>query len=161
MKTCEKLPVVNFQVVGAMGGKPTKIKLQMFLKIQIGEIKDHIPFLVIPKLRHQAIIGMDALSRWGANIDIATRFLNLHWKEKLYEIRFKGSVVKERLKISVVKQMIEVPGESRNVDIKEFELTNDEIMSKLTECHGLNSEDRAPLENLIIEYRDVFSKKTR
>lgn len=69
LKSCEKLPVVNFQVVGATGGKPTKIKLQLFLKVQIGNLKDQVTFLVIPKLHHQAIIGMDTLTRWRSIID--------------------------------------------------------------------------------------------
>lgn len=54
---CEKLPVVNYKIIGATGGTPVKVNEQIFAEVTIDRLKDRNCFFVIPRLKHDIVLG--------------------------------------------------------------------------------------------------------
>lgn len=64
-----ELPVANMVVTTAVGKKPTKVKRQVVLEISFGTLTVSCPFLIIPCLTSNMIIGNDWMHQNKAVLD--------------------------------------------------------------------------------------------
>lgn len=60
-KRCPILPLVNSSAVGATGGKPIKIKQQIFVQISVNNCRFEQILLIVPSLTRDCILGIDLL----------------------------------------------------------------------------------------------------
>lgn len=160
LSKCEKLPVVNYTVKGVTGGTPVRVKEQFFSRICIDELKDQICFLVVPRIQHDTIIGIDTLRKWKANIDLHLDKLRIqlptgHGSVTMYESNY----VSERLIGFVTNDNSTDLTANQILGMDEmYELTHDEIVDKLSECQVLIESELNSFTDLITEYRDIFYK---
>ena len=47
---CPVLQVIGTSVIGAKGGRPMKLKRQVFVKLKTDELEQRVVFLIIPEL---------------------------------------------------------------------------------------------------------------
>lgn len=94
-KECPMIPVSGAQVIGATGKQATKISLQVYVEIKIGELSINWPVLIIPKLIRECILGIDILKELKTKIDID--------KEEIY-LSYKGKEEIMGCEISLVNQ---------------------------------------------------------
>lgn len=76
-----ELPVSNLTVNVAVGNKSTTIKRQIQLKLCIGKEVLESPFLVIPGLDTNVLVGIDWLSRFKCVIDVGNKKIKVGGKE--------------------------------------------------------------------------------
>lgn len=157
---CEKLPVVNFRIKEVTGGAPVKVNEQIFAEITISNLNDRICFLVVPRIKHNVIIGIDTLRKWKSNIDLQINKLRIQVPSGQGSVELlESTYLSERL-ISCVENN-KVTGlnsdQALSLDIKS-RLTDDEIVDKLTECQVLNQNELSLFKELLKEYNDVFLK---
>lgn len=76
-----KLPVSNLTVSVAVGNKNTSIKRQVQLTLKIGERNLTSPFLVVPGLATDVLVGIDWLSRFKCVIDIENQRIRMGGEE--------------------------------------------------------------------------------
>ena len=60
---CPTLPLIGVTVTGAINTKATKVKKQIFAKIDVGQISENATLLVIPNLTADCILGVDFLCK--------------------------------------------------------------------------------------------------
>ena len=72
-----KLPVSNLSLCVAVGGKATTIKQQVQIACKIEEKSSEFPFLIVPGLATDILIGMDWLDAFGCIIDLENKRINL------------------------------------------------------------------------------------
>ena len=131
-KNCPTLPVIATSVVGATGGRPVKLKKQIFVTLKIGELECKTIFLIIPKLTKNCVLGIDVLRTMGSLINLKDGTLTLHQESKTATIKMYQEASPEAPRDN--------PGEVRLLDICE-ELTAEQLQSKI-ESGGTIPQDR-------------------
>ena len=76
-KNCPVLPIVGTSVVGATGGRPVKLKKQIFVTLGIGELRCKATFLIIPQLSKDCVVGIDVLKPLGGMINLKNNTLTV------------------------------------------------------------------------------------
>lgn len=76
-----ELPVNNVTVNVAVGNKSTTIRRQVQLSLEIDNEKMIFPFLVVPGLSTNALVGIDWMLRFKCVIDVANQRIKLGEKE--------------------------------------------------------------------------------
>lgn len=84
------LPVNNCQVYGALGRKCQKIVQQTCIPIKINNRTTDIITLVVPKLIHNFIIGVDMLYEWRAVINFQDNQLHLEIDNNIEIVNIKN-----------------------------------------------------------------------
>ena len=153
-ENCPKLPVIGTTVKGAIFMKSKRVKLQLFCPIQINDLISKIlPFLVVPDLNEDCILGIDMLVELRAII--TTHEQNIKFLNYENEIVTECSTHSLRICDNDIVDNISVKKLNNSND----ELTDFEIDNKLKSCHGINNEQKSKLRNLICEFKQVFRKK--
>jgi len=63
------LPVKNCKVRVATGATVPRVTEQVYIPIKVQDVQTDVTALIVPKLIHQCILGVDTLIDWKANID--------------------------------------------------------------------------------------------
>lgn len=160
LKLCERLPVVNYRVKGVTGGKPVRVKEQVFAEVSVNHLRDRLCFLVVPGIPYSVIIGIDNLREWKANIDLQLNKLRVQTPSGVGWIELmESNYTSERL-ISFVECENEESMTADQVlsEDNEYRLTDDEIVEKLSESQVLKKHELNSFSELLREYRNVFHK---
>ena len=88
LRNCPRLPVKNCNVQGATGAKTQKITEQIYLPININGTQTQIVALIVPKLVHNCIIGVDTLLEWKAEINFKRNTITIEMNTN--KINVKG-----------------------------------------------------------------------
>lgn len=152
---CEKLPVVNFQIIGVTKGRPVKVKEQILAKVKIGKLEDQINLLIVNGLKLDVIIGIDTLHRWKADIDLRTNKLSIQSVTNYSQIDLFKSQNENDTNINSIKSVTAKQVKDEDVN---YNLTSDEIDKKLEECQVLQVDEIKAFSELLKEYQDIFYK---
>jgi predicted aspartyl protease len=149
LHNCPRLPVKNCNVQGATGAKMQKITEQIYLPININGTQTQIVALIVPKLIHECIIGVDTL------MDCKT------------EINFKENIIKMEINTTKIIVYIKEFKHWKSVNIikryGEKPVVNDKSdhhgMDETPEINigtELENEQQNQIQQLVYEYRDAF-----
>lgn len=83
---CPTLPVNNVLAHGATGGKPVKVKKQIYAQITIQNVQLDFVVLIVSNLAYEFIIGIDLLRVFKAKLDFLSNDINFQ------EIPFEHSL---------------------------------------------------------------------
>lgn len=148
-KECEILPLVNMSAVGATGGRPVKIKEQIYVNVNIKDHQFKQVFLIIPGLTQECILGIDLLKEQGSIIDLRSDVLKLSSGN---EIRHFPLIVKE-----VEDQTNNDLNSLENP--KDTKLTWEMINKKIDDNLLIEPEIKETYKELIWRYRRVFDQQ--
>lgn len=152
---CPTFPFVGVDITGFDGEKSKKLKTQFMAEVTIANKTRQIIFAVVPKLIKDVIFGIDATKEFKILIDTENDKIICNNCEIFYDKTAK-SVSDTEMINQIFLNFIDTheDQEEDNEDI-----TFEEINNKVNECKNLTLEEKKQLENLVWEYRDVFSTK--
>ena len=149
-KNCPTLPVVATSVVGATGGRPVKLKKQIFVTLKIGELECKTIFLIIPELTKNCVLGVDVLRTMGRLINLRDGTLTLNQESKTATIKMYEEESPEDPRAN--------PGEVRLLETYE-ELTEEQLQSKIESGETMPQAMKRKYKDLLWKYREIFITK--
>jgi hypothetical protein len=88
---CLELPTQHLNLVSAFNERSMRIRKQALLEIQIGDSTVDQVILLSPQLLTDAILGLDFLVDYAAEISFPDRTISLKINEKLCKLGFQGA----------------------------------------------------------------------
>ena len=85
---CPKLPLPNLQAVGFNGKKSDKLKVQLYLEFSFNSLTVDLNVIVVPHLIRNCILGIDALCKLEADINIKLNKIFISQNEKKESLDF-------------------------------------------------------------------------
>ena len=165
-KNCPKFPLVGIQAIGFNGSKSNKLKLQLLANVECQGHKKELIFLVVPNLVRDCILGMDSLEKLKMIIDTSDK--TIIFKDSPNEVfQLEDYYKEDQAVVSSINEIFSSFYSDEEPLIAEIttnpismELKNEEIDAKLEKTVGLDQNDRNKLKALLVNYRDIFSKRT-
>lgn len=161
---CPKIPLPSIVAIGFNGKKSEKLRLQIFPKVSFNTLDVDLVLIMVPKLIKNCILGIDALAKIKAVINIKDNFVHITYDKNHGKIEFtyKNSSESDRRTINeliscssqVVKTDVGFLEESQTVD---YVPTETDIKQRIDLTHGLDQHQKDLLKNLRVKYRDVFT----
>lgn len=162
------LPVMGQIIKGATGEKSKRIKIQIWVTIQIADIRKNAALLVIPGLVKECIIGYDILHELKLILDAGEEKLTDQIKSQ--NIKFHTAEInQEKLVISSVicdeeeediYDDLDAGGKTNSLEETNKGISYEEIEQKLQECVTMTEEEKSKMTQVIWRYREVFRNQT-
>ena len=141
------LPIVATSVVGATGGRPVKLKKQIFVTLKIADLKCKAIFLIIPKLSKSCVLGIDILKPLGGIINLKEDTLTIQQEKQTTTIQMHEEEVSATNLCNL-----------RGLDIHE-ELTVEEIQAKMESWKNMSEINKHRYKDMLWKYRRIFVTK--
>lgn len=148
-KECQTLPLINVSAVGATGGRPVKIREQIYVNIKIGNYSFKQVFLIIPGLTQNCILGIDLLKERSSTINLKEDYLTLSEGEEILHFPL---IVKENDDPTCNQINSLISNESD-------ELTQEMLSQKIYDNPLIKPEMRETYKELIWKYKNIFNHR--
>lgn len=150
-----RLPARCTTLVGALGCKSTKVREQVFLSVQLNGFKFEYPFLIVPNLVRNCILGCDWMRDYSVIIDFSKSVLRGNFDGTERQICFVGEPNPGiYISVSEVVEQITEPPQKR----KELTCYAEEALREVAEnAESLNESHKIELFSLLLSYREIFS----
>lgn len=86
-KDSPSLPITGMSIVGATGGRPVKLKSQVFSRIQIQDLETDAILLIVPNLSRCCLFGVDLLMSLKGSLNLGNETLTLKLEDRTYLIQ--------------------------------------------------------------------------
>lgn len=158
-KIVPKLPTKCTSVMGVVGKKAIIIKEQVFLACKMGNCCFEYCFLVIPGLAREVIFGCDFLRDFKMVINLTDNVVTGVICEKVYNFTFVGE---QDLGVQLTVSELIDEGEQSYVSheingVKNY--SDEEIKEIAWKTENLEQENKEKLNELLIEYKMIFSEQ--
>ena len=152
MQACPTLPVNGVTLVGPMGGKPIRLRKQIYADIQLPNYLIQVVFLVVPKLSRPCIIGIDLLDEFRSQIDLDSKTISFPLLEGRPSIRImnEDTIKQPERETQVINSITNLGNEA--------EVSKEEIQMKVQETNLISSKEKKQLEDLLWKHKAVFKK---
>lgn len=157
LEDCPVLPVANTLISVAVGARKQRIKQQIYLPCQIGDVQLDITCLVIPNLNQDVILGCDWLKTSKANLDFCERQMKFVWKNKtgLVNLKYRNDVV-DHLCVNSIDIQENVKVDENNT--KRHSYSENDFRSIVSKSDLQGEKDKTRLLDLLLKYKDIFSE---
>ena len=160
-KKCPTLPINTIKAVGFNGAISDKIKKQIFTEIQIGNKKFDLPFIIIPKLVKNCILGIDSLNKLNMILNTQNKTLTL---DNHIIINYSENIHDDQTHINTINYIYDMCNVIHDTELdpeydNSIELSEHEIDKKLENTEGINDKEKSQLKALILKYKHIFKKK--
>lgn len=160
---CPKLPLPNLQAVGFNGKKSDKLKVQLYLEFSFNFLTVDLNVIVVPHLIRDCILGIDALCKLEADINIKLNKIFVSQNEKKESLDFVYQNCNEN-ELNTVKNFILNIQEMNIVDevvLEEDREVNyvpseEDIRKRIDLTFNLDEQQKSELMMLLIKYRHIF-----
>ena len=149
-KNCPVLPIVGTSVVGATGGRPVKLKKQIFVTLGIGELRCKATFLIIPKLTKDCVVGIDVLKPLGGMINLKNNTLTV-------QDEIMSNTV-ELYEEDSVENPVSNHHDLRIMEVSE-ELTLEQVNTKMDSLKEMAQVCKQKYKDLLWKYRRIFTSR--
>jgi hypothetical protein len=150
------LPLTSIQLLGAVGQRSHRVRVQCFLDLQISGHKFEVVALVVSNLIKPVILGADWLHERGANVDFKLQQLHLNSSVGPVVVPFtEGSYIRGDAAGNITVNCLS--GRQGKVGTKDTMETL-EALKESTETCALNQQDKGRLFEILCRHRTTFSK---
>ena len=146
------LPVVGTSVIGATGGRPVKLRKQIYAEFNMGRLRSNGVFVIVPRLTKTCIIGVDILEPLEGIINFKHNELTV----RNLEVEQIMSTSSEGPREELVEMCCMSKANVDKTDDEEFE---DQLENKVSNIAGITRKERARYSELIRRYREIFRTK--
>ena len=150
-RDCSILPITGVSVVGATGGKPIRLRKQIFVTLGMSRVEREATFLIVPYLTKNCVLGIDILRPMGAVIDLRNNTLTVSDKEGN---KYTAKIQEEVSSSPITSNLCCL----RQVDNSK-ELTMDLLSQKMESMQLAPAELQQRYKDLLWKYRRVFTTK--
>lgn len=119
-RKCPTLLIIGISVVGATGGRPIRLRKQVFVKLKFGNMEYQYVLLVVPQLPKKCVLRVDILKPLGAIIDFQEDTLTLHEANETFTLRTQEESIENNL-IKNIGELFLTNNRTRRVQ-KKFDL---------------------------------------
>lgn len=148
-----RIPARCTTLMGALGNKEAKVKEQVFLTFTLGNVEFEYPFLVIPGLARNIILGYDWLRDNQVTIDFSNNVLTFESRQD--RISFKNEPNKgEGIRVNEILDDEQSSISSKPV-LKEY--SEKEIREVAENAQCFDEVYKEKLFQLLLNFKDIFS----
>ena len=118
LRVCPTLPINGVTIIGPLGGKAVRLKIQIYADIQLPDTLLQVFFLVVPKLSKPCIIGIDLLDELKSKIDLESKTISFPHLEGSSSLR----IINEEITTHESRVVNHLEGKEESQDISYEEI---------------------------------------